>query len=353
MDKTRIVVSDVYLLDMNSKEETRIFDELVIGRTECDLEFPHDTLISRRHLRLIPADDVVMVEDLGSTNKTLVNGKLLRPNVLYKLRSRDVIEFGKQKCQVFIGGKIADDPKAPRASAEDTAVLSKLMASPEKSKAGKEKKNSGRDLDGLEDFSVMDTVPTFEESEVAIARLANERGVSWFLQFDGSEFGPLNFNEMKAIVSSERFQGGELFVWAEGIPSWTLISKSHKIFQGSAGVVDQAPPKEFSSPVPLVAMVVWTKTEAGEKRKITATCETISATEISVICAEKISDTKEFEVEVSPRKGLGLDRFKLTVKFDPNRVGKKGYTLEITSVGPKTKAMIERHVREYHTGDKD
>jgi hypothetical protein len=345
MEKTRIIVSDVYILDMNSKKETRIHDELTIGREGCGLEFPKDTVISRRHLRIVPADDVVMVEDLGSRNNTLVNGKMLRPNVLYKLKSRDVIEFGQQKYQIIIGGKIASFPqKGKKDPAEVTAVFSKLMLSPAKAKA---KKSGGRDLDSLEDFSTMDTVPNFEESEVALAKLMNDRGVGWFLQFDGSEFGPLSHKEMKVVVSSQKFQGGELFIWAEGLPTWTLIDKNHKIFGGPP--TTQTGTKSSWRPVPLVAMITWFVPGKAAKKKITATCESISLEDISIVCAEKISDTSPFEIEVSPRKGLGVERFQLKVKFDPNRISKKGYTLEIISMTSKTKMVLERFIREGNT----
>ncbi|MGZ3695411.1 MAG: FHA domain-containing protein [Bdellovibrionota bacterium] len=345
MDKTRIIIADVSLVDMKSHEKVRLLDELVVGRMDCGLNFPSDTKISRRHLRFVPADDVVMVEDLGSRNNTLVNGKFLRPNVLYKLRSRDVIEFGSQKYQIIIGGKIAEEPsKGAKQSAEVTAVFSKFISTEDKAKAKKAAKTTGRTLDGLEDFSNLDTVPTFEESEVAFSKLLSEQGASWFLQFEGSEFGPLSFNEMKTIVGSEKFQGGQLFVWAEGLPTWTPIDKSHRIFQKR---VDPMAPTDVSiRPAPLVAMVIWNKLEGGKKIKITGTCESISPQEITVVCKDKPADTTPFEIEISPRKGLGIERFKMTVKFNPERVKTNSYTLEVVAATKKTIMVLERYVRE-------
>lgn len=47
----------------------------VIGRTpDCDLSFPEDALVSRRHTQLTVGPDEVRLRDLGSSNGTLVNG---------------------------------------------------------------------------------------------------------------------------------------------------------------------------------------------------------------------------------------------------------------------------------------
>lgn len=346
MEKTRVIVSDVYLLDLSSKEETRVFDELVIGRAECDLVFPEDTMISRRHLRITPTGRGVVVEDLGSTNKTRLNGKLLKPNSRYKLRSRDIVEFGKQKFQVFIGGKLAAEPvnqRTKKEKLETTNVFSKLIASENEMKS----KAQARDLDGMEDFSALDALPAYEENELALLRLANDKGVSWYLQFDGSEFGPLSFSEMKAIVGSQKFQGGDLFAWADGMPSWTLINRDHKIFRDGAAAKEIVA-QGAEQPVPLVAMVNWHKDEAGKKKKINGTCESISPHEISVTTSEKLTVGESFEIEVTPRAGQGIERFRLTVKIDPERVRKSGYTFFVVSTPPRTKLALERYIRDYY-----
>jgi class 3 adenylate cyclase len=50
---------------------------LVIGRDfECDGVLAHST-VSRRHARLVIADDILQIEDLGSTNGTAVDGAVV------------------------------------------------------------------------------------------------------------------------------------------------------------------------------------------------------------------------------------------------------------------------------------
>lgn len=65
--------------------------ELVVGRdVRCALRF-NDPAISRRHLRFVCADGVV-VEDLGSSNGTRVNGR--RIDGPTRIADRDEIEIG-------------------------------------------------------------------------------------------------------------------------------------------------------------------------------------------------------------------------------------------------------------------
>ncbi len=63
----------------------------VIGRgTEADIRLP-DTGVSRKHVDVVLDGDVAMVEDLGSTNGTLVNGRRVTRQ---PLSDGDVIRIG-------------------------------------------------------------------------------------------------------------------------------------------------------------------------------------------------------------------------------------------------------------------
>jgi len=75
----------------------RAFDvngELTIGRAAgCGIAIPDDTFVSNVHARVFERDGDVFVEDLGSTNGTLVNGAALTAAV--KLRKGDRIQAGQ------------------------------------------------------------------------------------------------------------------------------------------------------------------------------------------------------------------------------------------------------------------
>jgi FHA domain len=75
----------------------RAFDvdgELTIGRAPgCGVSIPDDTFVSNVHARVFERDGDVFVEDLGSTNGTLINGAALTATV--KLRKGDRIQTGQ------------------------------------------------------------------------------------------------------------------------------------------------------------------------------------------------------------------------------------------------------------------
>ena len=64
--------------------------------------------ISRQHARLTPADDGVMVEDLGSANGTFVNGRRITREIA---RHGDEIGFDTQRFRLVVSGQA--EPAAP------------------------------------------------------------------------------------------------------------------------------------------------------------------------------------------------------------------------------------------------
>jgi diguanylate cyclase (GGDEF)-like protein len=65
-----------------------------IGRSpECQIDFPDVPSLSREHARIRHGDDGVWVEDLGSTNGTLVNHRRILSR--RKLESGDRLQFGE------------------------------------------------------------------------------------------------------------------------------------------------------------------------------------------------------------------------------------------------------------------
>jgi adenylate cyclase len=67
---------------------------LVIGRDfECDGVLSHST-VSRRHARLVLADNILHIEDLGSTNGTSVDGAVLVAGALQPLQAGNSLRIG-------------------------------------------------------------------------------------------------------------------------------------------------------------------------------------------------------------------------------------------------------------------
>lgn len=64
-------------------------------RPDIDLSgLPQAESVSRRHAELVFRDGRPLIQDLGSTNGTTLNGVSLTPNVLYPLREDDLIGLG-------------------------------------------------------------------------------------------------------------------------------------------------------------------------------------------------------------------------------------------------------------------
>ncbi len=68
--------------------------DMVIGRNEsCEICLPI-TSVSRHHARILLVDEEYVVEDLGSTNGTYVNGIKVSRCIL---RNNDLVRVGKAK----------------------------------------------------------------------------------------------------------------------------------------------------------------------------------------------------------------------------------------------------------------
>ena len=74
-------------------------DQITIGRDSANEITINDAEISRRHARLTFQGGKYVLEDLGSTNGTFVNGqRLAGPRVL---KPGEVVSFGEQIVLVF------------------------------------------------------------------------------------------------------------------------------------------------------------------------------------------------------------------------------------------------------------
>jgi pSer/pThr/pTyr-binding forkhead associated (FHA) protein len=74
-------------------------DEVVVGRSaECDVTLPDDPFVSTKHARFFRNGDNWYVEDLGSTNGTLVNA--VRITTVQALRVDDRVQTGSAVFEV-------------------------------------------------------------------------------------------------------------------------------------------------------------------------------------------------------------------------------------------------------------
>jgi hypothetical protein len=72
--------------------EHRIGASATIGRKGCDIELPDDSEVSRRHALVRREGEALVIQDLGSTNGTFVNGE--RIEAPRRLVDGDEVSFG-------------------------------------------------------------------------------------------------------------------------------------------------------------------------------------------------------------------------------------------------------------------
>ena len=77
---------------------------MTIGRdaAQCDVVLAHAT-VSRRHARLAFADGALRIEDLGSTNRTAVDGIDLVPGQRQRLEIGAALRMGE--IELKLGGE--------------------------------------------------------------------------------------------------------------------------------------------------------------------------------------------------------------------------------------------------------
>lgn len=100
--------------------------QMMIGRSQHSDLVLRSAMASRRHAWVWPHKDRVVIEDLGSTNGTFVNGHLLKaPRFLY---DRDVVVIGNTQLTFLTAGTLsrrgsaATQPGSPSAWGADQAV---------------------------------------------------------------------------------------------------------------------------------------------------------------------------------------------------------------------------------------
>ncbi len=94
--------------------------EIRIGRhAENDLVLESDR-VSRKHARVFRREDRFLVEDLGSSNGTFVNGRKLVANRAESIRHQDVLRMGDYRYLLFDVKDMAS--KMPSLSIDAAAV---------------------------------------------------------------------------------------------------------------------------------------------------------------------------------------------------------------------------------------
>ena len=91
------------LVGHDGAEHTIVTFPAVIGKSQsADVQIKGNPLISRVHARILHADNRFAVEDLGSTNRTYVQGHRVRPGVPTILSEGDMLCFADAAFRVHL-----------------------------------------------------------------------------------------------------------------------------------------------------------------------------------------------------------------------------------------------------------
>ena len=84
------------------KDQTFDFRQkaVFIGRSSTNDIQINDIKLSRKHLKVFKIGESFSIEDLGSTNGTLLNGKMITPGKSYEVTERDTIVIGNTVIQL-------------------------------------------------------------------------------------------------------------------------------------------------------------------------------------------------------------------------------------------------------------
>ena len=96
---------------------------LVIGRKRGDLILD-DPLVSGAHCRILRKDEGYLLQDLGSTNGTMVDGRMVRETML---RAGAEITIGGSKMVLFIGDDPEERPESASRSAQSQLEIAWLL----------------------------------------------------------------------------------------------------------------------------------------------------------------------------------------------------------------------------------
>lgn len=81
--------------------------EALLGRSGLGKEyFQYDTRVSNEHIYVLYKSGIWIIKDDNSTNGTMINEKIIQPNVEYEVRTGDIVALGKSNNSVRLEVKI-------------------------------------------------------------------------------------------------------------------------------------------------------------------------------------------------------------------------------------------------------
>jgi hypothetical protein len=152
--------------------------EIVVGRSsELDMVLVED-MVSRRHAKIIVSDDQIVIQDLGSTNGTFVNGEKIKRA---KLNEGDRILIGTSIIKL-----VAADPTSTGASLQKMEAQARTRSTQARTMSGS--------IDEVPLPDLMQLFSTSKKSGVLVVRTDDAEG-KLFLEKGAIVFASVNDQE--------------------------------------------------------------------------------------------------------------------------------------------------------------
>ncbi|MCM2282813.1 MAG: rhomboid family intramembrane serine protease [Bdellovibrionaceae bacterium] len=120
--------ADFFFTDEATGERFDLIDGFVVGRTQGEYRFPDDLRISGKHAKFTIDSAGVHIEDLGSRNGVLLNGKKITPGQSARVLPGDMIEIGNHTFCIGRSNHVPLSSLAKIREETSTEVLSRTNA---------------------------------------------------------------------------------------------------------------------------------------------------------------------------------------------------------------------------------
>jgi len=191
---------------------------------------------------------------------------------------------------------------------------------------------------------------TAERSMVVPSSPAPPKGSgAWYLQVEGSKFGPLALKEVGLVLKSGKLPG-KVFGWRDGLKKWIPVDSIAEIqnFLNLTAAGDKSPAaiKRNSIRVPLMATVRFSFYTQDQDSAVhfSGICRDISIDGILIVSEGFLVKQGDIiDLEISPADSTSLPEFRArgeVVRLVPEE---NGFAVLFKNLAAETKAALKRH----------
>ncbi len=186
-----------------------------------------------------------------------------------------------------------------------------------------------------------------------------KKSTDWYLQYNGSEFGPFKAPEVERILASGRLTGADIYLWSRELSNWVPVSAIPRFAKlvvdvnaltktrqvSSQLTIVRGHRREMRGPprVPLIATV-----SLGQKGDILGVCEDISPSGMQVCLDsdQRLEGLGELRLWILPLGTTGLEGFWAKARLTWMNGGARRAGFQFAQLDPRAQVALERYLAE-------